>query len=156
LDENFQGIRLSFNYVSFCKYFVYLIVPVCDLANHKPELLEQELYKLFISECSSIKYLGVGLLNYPIHDFPGANNWFSNLRELSCMTSQPSSHFYGLGQICRSIEKISVYLFSENVGLAKLIEMQKQIKYVNISSCCVNTEFGMVIQALEKHAHFNI
>lgn len=40
--------------------------------------------------------------------------------------------FYGLAQICRSIEKISLLLFESNPGIAHLFEMQERIKYLII------------------------
>src|SRR2546423_860594 len=59
-----------------------------------------------------------------------------------------------LAQICRSIEKIYIeYWDNDNPGLAKLIEMQKQIKYVNVNSKYHSWfESKVTSQALEKHA----
>ncbi|PKY50176.1 hypothetical protein RhiirA4_466516 [Rhizophagus irregularis] len=142
--------RLSFNYVSFCKYIIDLKLEIRYRFQHKPELLYQELLKLFISECTSIKHLDICSLDYPIHDFPGASNCFSNLRELICTTKQSASHLYGLGQICRLIEIINIDLTCANSGLAELIKMQKQIKHVILN---IKYDCEMIIHALEKHIH---
>ncbi|PKC66047.1 hypothetical protein RhiirA1_460252 [Rhizophagus irregularis] len=148
IQTNFQKLNLSFNYVRFCKYFH-------DLRNVFPvdskKLLKEEIYKLFISECSSIKCLNSDMTCYPILKYPGANISLSNLYELNCSTTN-QDFYYGLAQICRSIEKIRVRIYSseESPGIAELIEMQKQIKYVLIEGNC---ECKKITQALEKHVN---
>ena len=105
-----------------------------SLDHSQKMLLEQEIYKLFMIKCS-IRYLNPIDMKHLIHQFPGANTCLSNLSELSCINynDNEKSLFYGLAQICRSIEKIYIGHWScDNLGLAKLIEMQKQIKYINI------------------------
>ncbi|RIA87135.1 hypothetical protein C1645_828241 [Glomus cerebriforme] len=153
-----QKQKLSFNYVSFCKYiciqkiFSYVYIHEDFLNTDQKLLLEHEIYKLFIGECSNVKYLDSLELKHPIYQFPGANICLSKLCELDCKSNQISSLFYGLAQICRLIEKISIELTIDNSGLAELIEMQKQIKYIKItqSELC---GYKRIAQALEKQAH---
>ncbi|CAG8758509.1 15953_t:CDS:2, partial [Rhizophagus irregularis] len=148
IRANFQRLKLSYNYISFCKYFH-------DLRNVFPVdskmLLKEEIYKLFISECSSIKCLNSDMAYYPILKYPGANISLSNLYELNCSTTN-QDFYYGLAQICKSIEKLYVKVigYKKSHGIVKLIEMQTQIKYVFIVVYC---ECNMIAQALEKHVN---
>jgi hypothetical protein len=141
IAKNFQKQKLLFNYVKFCKYLNGI---------HNIFLqLEEEFYKLFISECSSIKCLSSEMLYYPIYKYPGANISLSNLFELECFRSDQNI-YHELAQICRSIEKIYVGTASEYSGVAELIEMQKQIKYIYIK---VSGDCERIVQALEKHVN---
>ncbi|RIA94117.1 hypothetical protein C1645_818498 [Glomus cerebriforme] len=150
--------KLSFNYVSFCKYLgIYKIFIILDLGSHlccnQKRCLSQEIYKLFINECSNIIYLNSDELIYPLYQYPGANICLSNLSELDCKSNLESSVFYGLAKICRLIEKIHITFTVDNLGLTKLIEAQKHIKYIRINNFSVGYEYGKMTQALEKHAH---
>ncbi|GBC14246.2 hypothetical protein GLOIN_2v1771480 [Rhizophagus irregularis DAOM 181602=DAOM 197198] len=146
IETNFQKLKLSFNYVRFCKYFN-------DIHNTCTEiLLREEIYKFFISECSSIKSLNTKMICYPILKYPGANISLSNLYELDCITNY-QDFYYELAQMCKSIEKIHVVndYYEESFGVVKLIEMQTQIKYVFIDG--FYDECKKIIQALEKHVN---
>jgi hypothetical protein len=149
IKSNFQKQNLLFNYIRFCKYYnnIHEIFP-------NKIILKEEIYKLFISECSSyIKSLSMDMLNYPIYQYPGANISLSNLYELNC-NIKDQKFYHELAQICRSIEKIynDIYELDINVlaGLAELIENQNQIKYIYINEDC---ECKRIAQALEKHAN---
>ncbi|PKK76136.1 hypothetical protein RhiirC2_772829 [Rhizophagus irregularis] len=145
IETNFQKLKLSFNYVRFCKY-LNDIHYICTKG-----LLEEEVYKFFISECSSIKSLNSKmLLYYPILKYPGANISLSNLYELYCITYD-QDFYYELAQICKSIEKLHVVIdYEESPGVVKLIEVQTQIKYVFLDGYY---ECKKIIQALEKHVN---
>ncbi|CAG8658423.1 uncharacterized protein OCT59_024454 [Rhizophagus irregularis] len=147
IRANFQKLKLSFNYIRFCKYFHDLHIFPVD----SKMLLKEEIYKLFISECSSIKCLNSDMAHYPISKYPGANISLSNLYEIYCSNTIDQDFYYGLAQICRSIEEIYVRIYNEeSSGIAELIEMQKQIKYVFIDGFY---ECKKITQALEKHAN---
>ncbi|PKY54639.1 hypothetical protein RhiirA4_473566 [Rhizophagus irregularis] len=89
----------------FCKYFhdLHNVFPV-----DSKKLLKEEIYKLFISECSSIKCLNSDMACYPILKYPGANISLSSLYEIFCNNIIDQDFYYGLAQICRSIEKLHV------------------------------------------------
>ena len=67
-----------FNYISFCSFpeaitvvrIIEMLEPNND--NHKRNLLEQEIYKLFVSQCKGIKYLWWET-SQPLSLFPGAS-----------------------------------------------------------------------------------
>ncbi|RGB33738.1 hypothetical protein C1646_761384 [Rhizophagus diaphanus] len=144
IETNFKKQKLSFNYVRFCKY-LNDIHHICTT-----RLLGEEIYKLFISECSSIKSLNSNMLYYKILKYPGANISLSNLYELYCITDD-QDFYYGLAQICKSIEKLHVVIgYEEFPGVVKLIEMQTQIKYLFIDG---HYECKKITQALEKHVN---
>jgi hypothetical protein len=149
ITKDFQKQKLSFNYIKFCKYLnnIEKIFPNDSLS------LKIEIYKLFISECSSIKCLSNEMLNHSsIYEYPGANTSLSNLYELNCDYSK-RNHFRELAQICNSIEKIHVKISKDKDcnELAELIEMQKQIKYIQYIG--EDSECKRIDQALEKHAN---
>ncbi|PKC61849.1 hypothetical protein RhiirA1_465956 [Rhizophagus irregularis] len=147
IKANFQKQKLSFNYVKFCRYLddIHKIFPI------RSSLLEEEIYKLFISECSSIKSLSSEMVYYPIYKYLGSNISLSNLSELCLVSRSNYNDFYHeLAQICRSIEKIYIDLRCDLPEITELIEMQKQIKYIYVK------EYGnceKINQALEKHAN---
>jgi hypothetical protein len=108
--RNFYGVNniiysikniknLTFNYISFCKRLINfkLILPQIyeNLVISKRESLEIEVYKLFISECSSIRFLSITYMKHPIYQYPGANISLSNLYELFCCSSNNPELFYG-------------------------------------------------------------
>ncbi|CAB4488308.1 unnamed protein product [Rhizophagus irregularis] len=91
------------------------------------------------------------MLSYNIYKYPGANISLSNLHEIYCYHKIDQDFCHGLAQICRSIEKIYVKIYGEkSSGVAKLIEMQNQIKYIFIDGPLDCKE---IVQALEKHVN---
>ncbi|RIA89347.1 hypothetical protein C1645_824974 [Glomus cerebriforme] len=158
--------KLSFNYVSFCKYIDIIVVITRNFSQRR--LLREELLKLFISECSNIISLETSSIEhsvlfsqeffYPIYDYPGANISLSNLCELIC-TSDHYSLFCGLAKICRSIEKISMILTCDNNYLAELINVQNKIRYIKLIDLSKKTyrysssQFKNIFHSLEKQAH---
>ncbi|PKK65535.1 hypothetical protein RhiirC2_786024 [Rhizophagus irregularis] len=147
IGANFKKQKLTFNYIRFCKYLddIYYIF------SNRSNLLKEEIYKLFISECSSIKSLCMDMLDYPIYQYPGVNISLSNLYELDCNIKE-QNFYHELAQICRSIEKIRILIHEHDEldGLVELIEKQKQTKYICISESGENKK---IAQALEKHAN---
>ena len=77
-----------FNYISFCAFpstsIINEIIGIVELNNdnHKRNLLEQEIYKLFVSQCKVIKNLW-WKTSQPLSLFPaGASTSFSQLNNL--------------------------------------------------------------------------
>ncbi|CAB5210275.1 unnamed protein product [Rhizophagus irregularis] len=144
IEANFQKQKLSFKYIKFCRYLndIHKIFPI-----RSSNLLKEKIYKLFISECSSIKSLSSEMVCYPILKYPGANISLSNLYELDFKSGRLND-YHELAQICRSIEKIYIDLSRPNI--TELIEMQKQIKYIYVKE---DDNCEKIDQALEKHAN---
>ncbi|PKK61910.1 hypothetical protein RhiirC2_791143 [Rhizophagus irregularis] len=144
IEANNQKQKLSFNYVRFCKYLnnIHEVIP-------DENLLKEEIYKLFISECSSIKCLSSNMISVSICKYPGSNISLSNLYELD-IRRRLCTFYHELAQICRSIEKIYISIYEEISGIAELIEMQKQIKYIFIDKY---HKCKKINQALEKHVN---
>ncbi|CAB4463266.1 hypothetical protein RhiirA5_494947 [Rhizophagus irregularis] len=140
-----------FDYVGYCQNIscqdIYEIIPQIIgkeeiLTNvsyyHKGNLVENELWKLFITRCSTIKYLelpNISLLDYYNHDLNNRGSCLSHLVELECSTSKSSQLFLDLAQTCSDIKKIVINLCDgDNEGLVTLISMQKYLKEIVLVS----------------------
>ncbi|GBB84630.1 hypothetical protein RclHR1_01120018 [Rhizophagus clarus] len=151
--------KLSFNYIRFCKYISvhnFLLnenIHKLYFSIFQIILLEQEIFKLFVRECSNIRYLDLGEIRQPIYQYPGADICLLNLNEVYCKTYHDSSLFYGLAHICKFIEKIYIEYKDNNPGLVKLIKTQKRIKYIKVDEI-IDEEFeeNDVVKALEEQA----
>ncbi|CAB4442328.1 unnamed protein product [Rhizophagus irregularis] len=79
-----------------------------------------------------LKCLDMNLIKHQIFYLPEAKTRLESLCELKCDTSIDPSYFYGLASICQYIQRliITVNTVSKpNSGIAKLIEVQKNLKY---------------------------
>ncbi|GBC32126.2 hypothetical protein GLOIN_2v1791318 [Rhizophagus irregularis DAOM 181602=DAOM 197198] len=69
-------------------------------------------------------------IKHQIFYFPEARIRLESLCELKCDTSTDSSYFYGLAQLCQYIQRLIIANVTKNYyGIAKLIEVQKNLKY---------------------------
>ncbi|CAB4385666.1 unnamed protein product [Rhizophagus irregularis] len=89
------------------------------------------------------------MISVSICKYPGSNISLSNLYELD-IRRRLCTFYHELAQICRSIEKIYISIYEEISGIAELIEMQKQIKYIFIDKY---HKCKKINQALEKHVN---
>ncbi|PKK67273.1 hypothetical protein RhiirC2_852278 [Rhizophagus irregularis] len=96
--------------------------------SEKSKFIRQEIYKLFVRECSNISYLDLWEVRHPIYQFSGVEICLLNLNEVDCKSCLETSLFYGIAHICKLIEKIYIEFNYDNIGLAKLIKTQKQIQ----------------------------
>ncbi|RIA94254.1 hypothetical protein C1645_818354 [Glomus cerebriforme] len=173
-----QQRKLFFDYIRYCKYICCFndFYNQFELTtNSQKEILEQEIIKVFISRCT-INCLNSAISNHPIYTFPGANICLSKVKEFQCISTSSSSFFYGLAEICKSIEKISISLLlhKSNPGISHLIKAQKKIKYLSVTVDDndyndyemrqndenenekvngMNTQHERIFWALKKHAH---
>ncbi|EXX68020.1 hypothetical protein RirG_108900 [Rhizophagus irregularis DAOM 197198w] len=78
-----------------------------------------------------LKYLDMKLIEHQIFYIPEAKNRLESLCELKCDTSIDPSYFYGLARICQYIQRLIIVnvVSKSNSGIAKLIEVQKNLKY---------------------------
>ncbi|GBB87622.1 hypothetical protein RclHR1_01410005 [Rhizophagus clarus] len=134
-----------FNYLSYIKsiklshiyIFANEILGFDNIGETSYQLFafEQELFKLFMNNCSKLNYLDMFYsthhLKHQLHIFPGAENCLSRLCELRCNARNDSSFFYGLAQICDSINKFIIEDLIDNPGLARLIKVQKKIQVID-------------------------
>ncbi|CAG8580403.1 20571_t:CDS:1 [Rhizophagus irregularis] len=70
-------------------------------------------------------------IKHQIFYFPESKVHLESICELRCDTSIDSSYFYGLSQICQYIQRFIIYNTKPqpNNGIAKLIEVQKNLKH---------------------------
>ncbi|GBC06338.1 hypothetical protein RclHR1_06780002 [Rhizophagus clarus] len=126
---------LSFDYLSFCSSInidiINDIISIGSSLAYNQFLLQQEFYKLFMKKCPRLKYLDINSINHQIFYFPEANIRLESLCELQCNTSIDPLYFYGLARFCQHIQRlITVNVSSKsNHGIAKLIEVQRNLKY---------------------------
>ncbi len=139
-----------FEYAAFCRrlyyndisYIVEVAIGDRQLSNSRnlygKHLIKQEMFRMFLTRCSTIDFLDVSDRNVPdlpLPYFAGAETSFSHLCELRCNTEIPPSIFYRMAQICRNIESLFIgYYPFDNDGLATLIEIQKRLKHFECQS----------------------
>ncbi|GBC06584.1 hypothetical protein RclHR1_06940001 [Rhizophagus clarus] len=138
------SIPLTFNYVSFFKDLkVKTIYNIINLVFKKEiligvnyskrrNLLEQEIYKLYISQCKSIKSLE-WKTSQSLPSFPGALTCFSQLYSLDIGIDYINpDNLYDMAQICKDLNELFVYNISQDIlGLIYLIDVQKNLKNVS-------------------------
>jgi hypothetical protein len=135
-----------FNYVSFCKCLRAYVINnnfinvVFEVENskefiNKRNLLEQEIYKLFISQCESIKKLE-WRTSQPLPSFPGALTCFSQLNSLIVdLYYVNSNNLYEMAKICKNLNELYIHNYSQNVpGLISLIDAQRNLKNLTFTS----------------------
>ncbi|CAJ0745707.1 8377_t:CDS:2 [Entrophospora sp. SA101] len=120
-----------FDYARYCRNLPSYHINYMDMK----KLLKQEIYKMFISKCSTFKYLHLRESDILIPWFPGANTSLSNLVELRCEAQLKSEIFSELSKFCKSLQKIIIdHCNNDNEGLANLIENQSNLKFVECSN----------------------
>ncbi|CAI2173227.1 5346_t:CDS:2 [Funneliformis geosporum] len=139
-----QGIELvyripSFNYITFCtsmiNYNLYDIIqnqPLTD--DYDRYIVLDEIYRLLIRKCLPLKYMDMSFMQYQFYLLPGAKHWLSDISTLCCSAVTEPYYFQGSAPLCQSIEELCINsCHQDNYGLAKLIEVQKNLKYLEIS-----------------------
>ncbi|GBC06700.1 hypothetical protein RclHR1_00070067 [Rhizophagus clarus] len=132
---------LTFNYISFCKFFesetidkiIRKLFNDKKLKYNKRNLLEQEIYKLFVSECNNIKELELHT-SRPLPSFPGALTFFSNINKLTIKIDciEPNT-LHEMAKFCIYLNELTVHNCSQdNSGLISLIDAQKNLKIVSL------------------------
>ena len=130
-----------FNYINFCEFpeaeITDKIIKMVfneefDPINPKKNLLEQEIYKLFVSQCKNIKELR-WYTSQPLPLFPGTSTCFSQLCELYIIIDVVnSSALHEMAQICKDLNELTIYNCQDVPGLISLIDSQRKLKSVNI------------------------
>jgi hypothetical protein len=137
----------TFNYVSLCKFpgaeninNIINIVNNYDFTKRR-DLLEQEIYKLFISQCKGVKEL-TWETSQPLSLFPGALTCFSQLYSLRInMNSVNSNDLFEMAQICKDLNELIVNKYSQDTsGLIALIDAQRSLKSISFSSYYIKKE----------------
>ncbi|CAG8599776.1 18905_t:CDS:1 [Rhizophagus irregularis] len=138
-----QGIQLPsvsfqpllFDYLSFCRSInvktLNTITSIGSSLAYNQFLLQQEFYCLFMKKFQELKCLDMNLIKHQIFYIPEAKNRLESLCELKCDTSIDPSYFYGLARICQYLQRLIIdnVTSKSNSGIAKLIEVQKNLKY---------------------------
>ncbi|PKY62105.1 hypothetical protein RhiirA4_488014, partial [Rhizophagus irregularis] len=143
----------------FCRYIssdnVDEIIDIVlkNLCNdHRRYLLEQEIYKLFISQCKNVKYLSWET-RQPLTLFPGASIFFSQLYELYIdIDSVNSDALYKLAQISKDLNTLSIKSCSRNIPeLIYLIDAQRNLKKLKLYTKVDEKTGKELSKALERN-----
>jgi hypothetical protein len=154
----------TFNYVSLCKFLSFETIEIIinlakgrsfnttlgDLMERK-NLLEQEIYKLFISQCKGIKGLE-WRTSQPLSSFPGARACFSQLYSLNInLNYVNSNNLYEMAQFCKDLNVLYVYNYTKDIpGLISLIDEQRNLKGVSFNFCIKEGTYEELNKALAK------
>ncbi|GBC06697.1 hypothetical protein RclHR1_00070064 [Rhizophagus clarus] len=133
---------LLFNYISFCQFpsprFIDSIVDMVfknieSTKYDKRELLEQELYKLYISECKNNEEL-FWKTSLPLTLFPGAPTFFQELKSLTIDTNYIDSNaLYEMAKFCTDLNELSIINYPQDeLGFVSLIDAQRNLKRVKL------------------------
>jgi hypothetical protein len=141
-----NGVKLSstilsssplFDYISFCEFpdagHIRRIIRVVECPAKSYNLFEQEIYKLFVSQCNNIKKLQWET-SQPLPLFPGASTCFSQLNRLFVdIDLVDSNALYEMAQICKGLNYLTIYdCYQDLPGLISLIDAQKNLTSVTI------------------------
>ncbi|CAG8560404.1 11033_t:CDS:1 [Acaulospora colombiana] len=146
-----------FDYAGMCRYLEFthingmidLMVPPIKLSagnkkgskkliagtvdKYTKYLVKQEIYKMFMSRCRTLKRLEYRDRDILLPCFRNVENCLSNLCELHCNATLLPGTFYQLSTICKNLAKIIIDdCTSDNEGLATLIKVQNNLKSVKI------------------------
>ncbi|CAB4418325.1 unnamed protein product [Rhizophagus irregularis] len=101
--------------------------------DHRRNLMEQEIYKLFISQCKNIEYL-CWTTHQPLTLFLRASIFFSQLHHLYIdIDTVNSDALNELAQICKDLNALSIKSCSRNIPvLFYLIDVQRNLKELNL------------------------
>ncbi|CAB5179909.1 unnamed protein product [Rhizophagus irregularis] len=147
LSSTILSKPLTFNYVSLCKFpgaenvsNIINIVNNYDFTKRR-DLLEQEIYKLFISQCKNIKELSWET-SQPLSLFPGALTCFSQLHSLRInMNIVSSNNLHEMAKICKDLNELIVNKYSQDTpGLISLIDAQRNLKSISFASYYIKKE----------------
>jgi hypothetical protein len=134
----------SFNYISYCKFpksdiidkiMKMILKENLNLINdyNKINLIEQEIYKLFVNNCKNIKEL-YWETSQSLSSFPGSISCFSQLYNLHIDINFVNSHsLYEMAQICNNLGELTIKgCIQEFPGLISLIDAQNKLKRISI------------------------
>ncbi|CAB4376994.1 unnamed protein product [Rhizophagus irregularis] len=115
-------------------------------------LMEQEIYKLFISQCKNVKYL-YWETRQPLTLFPRASIFFSQLYKLDIDIDYVNSDaLYELAQICKDLNTLSIKSCSRNnPELFYLIDAQRNLKKLILDTKVDEKTCKELSKALERN-----
>ncbi|EXX68272.1 hypothetical protein RirG_106740 [Rhizophagus irregularis DAOM 197198w] len=155
---------LLFDYLSFCRSInvntINSIISIGSSSTYNQFFIQQEFYYLFMKKCPELKYLDMKSIKHQIFYFPESKIRLESLCELRCDTSIDSSYFYGLSQFCQYIQRFIIDNIETrpNNGIAKLIEVQKNLKHFEwvddlYDDYLDEDPYEEILLALEKKAY---
>ncbi|CAG8647677.1 12195_t:CDS:1 [Funneliformis caledonium] len=118
------------------------------LTNHF-HIIEKEIYKLLMGSCLIVKNLDTGNVmehsETPMYYYylTRTNVSLGNLTVLCCDSNIDHTFFHELAHACSLLQRLHIFnCNSDNPGLARLIEVQKNLKYL---ACLTDYDAEMLI-----------
>ncbi|PKY45545.1 hypothetical protein RhiirA4_460163 [Rhizophagus irregularis] len=153
-----------FNYISFWKclelQFLEDIISSKRIEKSNVPIIRNEILKLFINK--NTKFIHISIppnFDYQLHLIPGAESCLSELESFQCDVNITQNILEGLAKICKSIKKLRFdsihYYYTDNFGIIKLVEVQKNLNYfclLSISSFRNESFYKSIEESLIKHA----
>src|SRR6266496_1675645 len=146
ITETYQ--RPLFNYINFCKYLDLLIIERMisskNIERSNVSFIRNVILKLFINGNTKLICLSIRQnYDYQLYHIPGVEHCFSELESFHCDVKTNQDMLEGLARICKSIKKLRFYnnscmnsYTSNNFGMIKLIEVQKNLNDVSFIDNC--------------------
>ncbi|PKC08358.1 hypothetical protein RhiirA5_500029 [Rhizophagus irregularis] len=145
LSIPFSTNKPLFNYISFSSKISSELIYNMGLAlinevlnsyeyQEKYKILEQEIYKLLISNCKNITDFN-WFTTLPLYQYPGASTFFSQLRtlDIECNQSLDSEKLLGMAQICQNIEILKIWYYGRDIPrLIEFIDNQKNLQSLHL------------------------
>ncbi|GBB83123.1 hypothetical protein RclHR1_00010005 [Rhizophagus clarus] len=130
-----------FNYISYCRNLN--LIEIERLINNITfressadiSIIKNTILELFINKNTKISYLNIPYkFDIEIHLIPGAVRCFSELVSLRCSTGVNDKILTGLMGICKSIEKLQLYIEADknNYGIIELIENSEKLLNIQL------------------------
>ncbi|CAB5179721.1 unnamed protein product [Rhizophagus irregularis] len=151
--EEFEFRRPLFNYISFWKhlnlYFLkYMIsknVTRIEISNRF--IVGNEVLKLFINNDTKFISLSIPKMNF--FHISGSENCFSKLENFHCDNNIDSKILERLAIVNKSIKKLTFECNSTiNHGIVKFVEVQKNLKEINLTSTKGNEIYRQSLEEL--------
>ncbi|PKY53283.1 hypothetical protein RhiirA4_471403 [Rhizophagus irregularis] len=147
-----------FNYISFCRHLNLNEIQKLVSRFYRKSLIKtlNKMLSLFINENMKFTHLYIHQKFDKIHFIDGAESCFSGVEFLSCSTKISDNILSNLVKTCKSIKELELTIRAKhnNYGIVTLIEAQKKLFNVSITSLDSNYSFYSTIKnSLVRHAN---
>ncbi|PKC57859.1 hypothetical protein RhiirA1_471844 [Rhizophagus irregularis] len=161
IPTSFLNSKPLFNYISFFSEISTDLIDEMESTliknDHKylekSKLLEQEYYKLFITNCKNITVFN-WKTELPLYQYPETSTFFSQLHTLSIdkFVSLISEKLFEMEKICQNIEDLEIWDCDKAIpGLIKFIDNQKNLRSLALH-CDETTRILQLNEVIERKA----
>ncbi|CAI2191132.1 10148_t:CDS:1, partial [Funneliformis geosporum] len=123
-----------------------------NLDNHK-RMITRETFKMLMNQ-TTLKILhfdfgSTSIPNIPFSAYPGGKECLKCLSEFLCSSNIYPEFFYQISRICHNLKSLKIIFtrFISN-GLAELISVQQNLKYLNLDYCNNYLDEGQLLSRI--------